>query len=193
MKRILIIIIMAVCLCSNADAQVFFGGELSKYKLNTAGNRNYRSITPSIGYQYHKLAFGMVFSYRKVYASHSIKDKAVELYPFIRYYYFKQNNLSLYIEANFAYSIHKTDYDNYSYHNDERYRAVYLCPGIQYHLSPRCAAVATLGLIGYSDSYWYGFKDFGCSFGLGASTLSFYYYFSKKPDPDPDLVEEESE
>lgn len=176
MKRILIIIATAICFCINSEAQMFIGGQLSRYNLNGNDNQKYRMILPCIGYQHNKLAFGLDFGYGKVNTTYSIRDKAIEFYPFLRYYYYKKNNLSLFIEADFAYSIHKTDFDNYSYHKDQRYHAVYCSPGIQYSFSPRCVAVAFIGLIGYSDSYWYGFKDFQCSFGLSTTSLSFYYY-----------------
>lgn len=177
MKQFLIIFATTICLCLNAKAQLFFGGELSRYNLNGTTNQTYRSIVPCLGYQYKKLAFGMDFAYRKVNTTYSIRDKAYEFYPFVRYHFLNINKLSLFIEADVAYSIHKTELDNYSYHKDQRYHAIYCSPGIQYQLSPQCAVVAFLGLIGYSDSYWYGFKDFQCSFGLGATSLSFYYYF----------------
>ena len=182
MKRILIIIASAVCLCLNAKAQVFLGGEMSKYNLNNTEIRKYYSFIPSIGYQYNRLAFGMDFSYRKINSNYNNKDKAIELYPFVRYYYFKKNNLSLFIEAVFSYSIHKTDFNTFSYNHIERYHAFSFVPGIQYNLTPHLTAVAFLGTIGYSDSYWYGFKDFGCSFGLGATSLSFYYYFGNSSE-----------
>jgi hypothetical protein len=177
MKRILIIIAAIICLCLNANAQMFFGGKMAKYSPRGTDSQTYISFAPTIGYQYHKLALGMDFSYQKYYASYDKKECAIELFPFIRYYFFNKNKLSLFIEADYAYSIHKIDLDNYSYHKNERYHAVYCSPGIQYQLSPQCAVVAFIGLIGYSDSYWYGFKDFGCTFGLSATSLSFYYYF----------------
>lgn len=176
MKRLLITIATIFCFYVNAEAQMFIGGQLSRYNLNGTDNQRYVSLNPIIGYQYNKLAFGLGFAYSKVNTTYSIKDKAVEFFPFVRYYYYNKNKLSLFIEADFNYSIHKTDFDNYSYHKRQGYHALYACPGIQYVLSPRCIAVAYIGLIGYSDSYWYGYKDFFCSLGLNTTSLSFYYY-----------------
>lgn len=171
MKRILIIIAASICLCLSANAQVFFGGKITKYK---SGNIKYYSFSPSIGYQYNRLAFGFGFGHQKAsYLFNGVyttdRDSAFDLFPFMRYHIYDKDKLAFFLEAAFVYSIHKR----------EHYHAIYCSPGLLYRFTPHCAATATLGLIGYSDSYWYGFKDFKCSFGLSTTTLSFYYYFGK--------------
>lgn len=174
MKRILIIIAASICLCLSAQAQVFLGGQFIKYRTPDPIDYKYHSYGLCLGFQYHKIAVGTSVEYQKVtpmaHGNYSLGgDFALDLYPFIRYHVYSKDRLSLFLQAAYHYTVHKKEY----------YHAVGVSPGIQYRLSHRISVAAMLGVIGYSDSNWYGYKGFGYSLGLSASSLSFYINLGK--------------
>lgn len=169
MKRIIFIIAIAFCFCLNTQAQVFIGG---KFSNSTEHSLKYHLFSFCVGYQYNKLAWGLDYAFQnanRLYNGvYTIKrEYAFDFSPFFRYHFYNNGKMSLFLLSEFTYTIHK----------NEKYHAIFCSPGIQYQLSKHCAVTANVGFIGYSDSYWYGFKDFGCSFELGSSSLSFYYVF----------------
>lgn len=179
MKRILIIIAASICLCLSAQAQVFLGGQYTKYRTPSPIDYKYRSIGLCLGFQYHKIAIGTSFDFQKLtpmaHGNYSMGgDFALDLYPFLRYHVYTKDKLSLFLEAGYNYTVHKKEY----------YHAVSFSPGIQYLLSHRIAVAAKLGLIGYSNSNWYGYKGFSCALGLGASSLSIYIRLGKAKTED---------
>lgn len=179
MKKILIIIAASICLCLGAQAQVFLGWQYTKYRTPDPIDYKYRSVGLCVGYQYHKIALGTSFVFQRLtpmaHGNYSMGgDFALDLYPFIRYHVYTKGKLSLYLETGYSYTVHKKEY----------YHSVHLSPGVQYRLSHRIAVAAQMGLIGYSNSNWYGYKGFGCSLGLGASSLSFYINLGKKTNLD---------
>lgn len=177
MKRILMLLAVSLCFCLSAKAQVFVGGDFSYFKTRNQLEIKYRSYAPRIGYQYKNLALGIMVSYRRLIPMYNSNyslagDMALELVPFIRYHLINKNKLSLYLETDYSHTTHKK----------EHYQSITCSPGLQYQISPHCFVAARIGLIGYSNSTWYGFKGFGYSFGLSSSSLSFYFYLGKKTE-----------
>ena len=175
MKKLLLLLAIIFTLLTSAKAQFFLGGNISAYKYPKSHGVKYTyvSFSPSVGYQYNRWAFGMSFNYQKVtgiYHSHTYGSADAFTYePFAQFEIIRKDRVAFITDLTFSYT--RCD--------GERYHFIGITPGIRYNLTKHLMADVYLGVIGYSDDFFYGNKGFICSLSLNTATFSLYYRFTK--------------
>ncbi len=165
-------------------AQLYIGGGFNYYKTQESyPDRQIKhfSISPELGYRYHRLAAGLTISYvynkSQTYNSYSPtgfdnpqEEKSITVEPYIRFDLVAREDFGFFVDAFYSY----THYNN---HPTSTY-LVGLSPGVYYKLTDRLLALFRFGLVGYSSSYQANdFEGFGASLSMNTSRIGFYYSF----------------
>ena len=150
-------------------AQWYIGGGFH-FTENNAISANH--FSPDFGYSFNpRWTIGTAFSYQnKKYTylnassvSFSKTEEHWFLSPYIRYSFYQNDRLSLFVDATMDLKLN--GFDAYSYG---------LRPGLSYGLSDHFTAVATFGFVGNKAHLW------TADFQPSSLNFSLFYVFSKK-------------
>jgi len=158
-----------------AKAQLYLGGGFNYHTTEIdlpQSDVTYLSISPELGYRYHKLSAGLAFSYNtSTYSNIAYTDtKEYTIEPYIRYDIIVRKGLGFFTDAFYSRTRLDKSYPILVAHT------VGVSPGIYYKLSDRFMALFRFGFLGYSSTHYKsGFKGFGVDLSTNTAQIRFYY------------------
>lgn len=148
MKKALMIIASAFVGMSAMAADNYIGGSVGVMRNSTTKTTT-ATIKPEIGHHLSdKWAIGTSIGY--TYTGYSnVNNHSFVFDPYARYYFYKKDRLSLFIEGGVDLSLGRTHYKGGDNSDTSVTVGIGLRPGIAYDINSQFSLVAHLGMAGY--------------------------------------------
>ena len=152
MKKVLFIVV-ALCMASYVNAQVYVGGGISFNRVTEGDNKSTAfMIGPEVGYKINdRWAVGLALGYSKIKNSTEVegmesdmKQSRFTINPYARFTFAKIDRVGLFVDGGVNYS-HIDSSGSY----DMNGWAVGLRPGISLAVNDKFSLVAHVGFLGY--------------------------------------------
>jgi len=159
MKKLLLVAVIA-CAAISANAQVYLGGTAGVWRNDDNGAKTTSfQITPEIGYNFNESwAIGASLGY--IYEKDNAKKSAFGISPYVRYSYYENEVVRLFLDGGFGYMRTKVG------DNSENGFEVGIRPGIAIKLNDTFSMIGKVGFLGYRKDY---LLEAGKSYGLALS------------------------
>lgn len=169
MKKIVLLLFVAIATLSVKAQDIYMGGNFSLWHNDDADNTAF-TIAPEIGYNLdEKWALGVTLGFKHESES-DISVNTFMIEPYARFSYYENKIVRLFVDGGFGFATSKME-DADAVNGFE----IGIKPGIAIKLNQHFSLIAKCGFLGYQDDY----SEAGSAFGLklGSEDLSFGFHY----------------
>ena len=171
MKKGLLMLVALLATIAVQAQDIYVGGSFNLWR-NSTGNTTSFKIAPEIGYNFNETwALGAELNYSHEYES-KVTVNAVSIAPYIRWSYYQNDVVRLFLDGTAAIGFEKIKDGNTS-----KAGQIGLRPGIAVKLNDHFSFIAKYGFLGYRRNV----NTLGDSFGLQLTSedlsIGFHYNF----------------